>query len=47
MVKKILFISLALFGLLFFTILGGCFADAAAQMDVVISNLELGNYAEA
>jgi len=47
MVKKILFISLALFVLLFSIMLGGCFADAAAQMDVVISNLELGNYAEA
>jgi len=33
MVKKILFISLALFGLLFFTMLGGCFADAATQLE--------------
>jgi len=32
MVKKILFISLALFGgLLFSTMLGGCFADVAAH----------------
>jgi len=33
MVKKILFISLALFGLLFSTMPPACFADAAAQLE--------------
>jgi len=33
MVKKILFISLALFGLLFSTMPPACFADASAQLE--------------
>jgi len=47
MVKKILFTSLALFGLLFSTMPPACFADAAAQLEQAETFKKDGNYEQA
>ena len=47
MVKKILFISLALFGLLFSTMPPECFADAAAQLQQADAYMKDKNYEQA